>query len=82
MNMKKLLSPVLIVAGIINLILFFTKYYIGVHTNSLCIYTDSINNLMDTLSLCLALIGISFLQKEATDKFKFGFGRMENKLSF
>ena len=80
--MKKLLSPVLIVAGIINLILFFTKYYIGVHTNSLCIYTDSINNLMDTLSLCLALIGISFLQKEATDKFKFGFGRMENITTF
>ena len=80
--MKKRLSPVLIVAGIINFILFFTKYYIGVHTNSLCIYTDSINNLMDTLSLCLALIGISFLQKEATDKFKFGFGRMESITTF
>ena len=82
MLMKKRLSPVLIVAGIINFILFFTKYYIGVHTNSLCIYTDSINNLMDTLSLCLALIGISFLQKEATDKFKFGFGRMESITTF
>lgn len=80
--MKKRLSPVLIIAGLINLALFFTKYYIGVHTNSLCIYTDSINNLMDTLSLCLALVGISFLNKPATDKFKFGFGKMESVTTF
>lgn len=80
--MKKRLSPVLIVAGIVNLILFFIKYYIGVHTNSLCIYTDSINNLMDTLSLCLALVGISFINKPATDRFKFGFGRMESITTF
>jgi cation diffusion facilitator family transporter len=82
MNMKKRLSPVLIVAGIINLILFFTKYYIGVHTNSLCIYTDSINNLMDTLSLCLALVGISFINKSPTERFNFGFGRMEHITTF
>jgi cation diffusion facilitator family transporter len=82
MNMKKRLSPVLIVAGIINLILFFTKYYIGVHTNSLCIYTDSINNLMDTLALCLALVGISYINKPATEHFKFGFGKMEHITTF
>lgn len=80
--MKKRLSPVLIIAGIINLILFFTKYYIGVHTNSLCIYTDSINNLMDTLSLCLALVGVSYINKPATDRFKFGFGKMEHITTF
>ena len=80
--MKKNLSPVLIIAGIINLVLFITKYYVGVHTNSLCIYTDSINNLMDTLSLCLALVGVSFIRKPATDKFKFGFGKMEGVTTF
>lgn len=82
MVIKKRLSPVLIFAGIINLLLFFTKYYIGVHTNSLCIYTDSINNLMDTLSLCLALVGISYINKPATDRFKFGFGKMEHVTTF
>ena len=82
MNKKKRISPVLILAGIINLVLFIVKYYIGVHTNSLCIYTDSINNLMDTLSLCLALVGISYINKPATDKFKFGFGKMEEVTSF
>ena len=37
---------------------------------------------MDTLSLCLALVGISFINKPATDRFKFGFGRMEDITTF
>lgn len=80
--MKKKLSPVLIFAGIVNFFLFFIKFYIGIRTNSQCIYTDSINNLMDTLSLCLALIGISFINKPATPRFKYGFGRMEDVTAF
>lgn len=80
--MKKKLSPVLIFAGVVNFFLFFIKFYIGIRTNSQCIYTDSINNLMDTLSLMLALIGISFINKPATPRFKYGFGRMEDVTSF
>lgn len=80
--MKKKLSPVLIFAGIVNFFLFFIKFYIGIRTNSQCIYTDSVNNLMDTLSLCLALVGISFINKPATPRFKYGFGRMEDVTSF
>ncbi len=80
--MKKRISPLLIFAGTINLILFFIKFYVGIRTNSLCIYTDSINNLMDTLSLILALIGFSYINKPATDRFKFGFGKMESVTSF
>lgn len=80
--MKKRISPLLIFAGVINLTLFLIKFYIGVRTNSQCIYTDSINNLMDTLSLCLALIGVAFLNKGATKSFKFGFGRLEDFTAF
>ncbi len=80
--MKKRLSPVLIFAGCVNLVLFFIKFYIGIRTNSQCIYTDSINNLMDALSLCLAIVGISFINKPATNNFKHGFGRMEDLTSF
>lgn len=80
--MKKKLSPVLVFAGVVNFILFFVKFYIGIRTNSQCIYTDSINNLMDTLSLCLAIIGISFINKPATHRFKYGFGRMEYVTAF
>lgn len=80
--MKKKLSPVLIFAGVVNFFLFFIKFYIGIRTNSQCIYTDSINNLMDTLSLILALIGISFINKPATPRFKHGLGRMEDLTTF
>ncbi len=80
--MKKKLSPVLVFAGLVNFILFFIKFYIGIRTNSQCIYTDSVNNLMDTLSLMLALVGISFINKPATPRFKYGFGRMEDVTSF
>ncbi len=80
--MKKRLSHMLIFAGIVNLVLFLVKFYIGIRTNSQCIYTDSINNLMDTLSLCLAIVGISFINKPATNRFKHGFGRMEDITSF
>ena len=80
--MKKRLSPVLIFAGCVNLVLFFIKFYIGIRTNSQCIYTDSINNLMDTLSLCLAIVGISFINKPANNRFKHGFGKMEDLTSF
>ena len=37
---------------------------------------------MDTLSLCLALVGISYINKPATDRFKFGFGKMEHITTF
>lgn len=80
--MKKRLSPLLIFAGTVNFILFFTKFYIGIRTNSQCIYTDGVNNLMDTLSLCLALIGVAFINKPATDKFKYGFGKAEDLTTF
>ncbi len=80
--MKKRPSPILVFAGIVNFLLFFVKFYIGVHTNSLCIYTDSINNLFDTVSLCLAFVGISFTTQAPTARFKFGFGRMEDVTSF
>lgn len=81
-TVKKRLSPVIIFAGIVNFFLFFVKFYIGIRTNSLCIYTDSINNLMDTLSLCLALIGVAFINKPATDRFRYGFGKAEDITSF
>ncbi len=82
MIMKKNFSPLLIFAGTINLVLFFIKFYVGIRTNSLCIYTDSINNLMDTLSLILALIGVSYVNKTATERFKFGFGKIESVTTF
>lgn len=80
--MKTKYSWPLFLAAIINFLLFVVKLYIGLRTNSLCIYTDSINNLLDTLSVLLAFSGVLFLKKVATKKHPFGFGRIEYILEF
>ena len=80
--MKKRLYPPVIAVAIINFILFAIKLYIGIRSNSLCIYTDSINNLMDTVSAILGIIGVAFAVKKSTEEHPFGFGRMEYVTSF
>ncbi len=64
------------------MVLFVVKYYVGLRTNSLCIYTDSINNLLDSLSIFLAFSGMFFIKKVSTKKHPFGFGRIEYVLEF
>ena len=46
-----------------NFALFLTKLYIGISTNSLAIYCDSINNLGDMLSCAVAFFGFIFVMK-------------------
>lgn len=46
-----------------NLMLFLIKLYVGVSSNSLAIYCDSINNLGDTFSALIALFGFIFIMK-------------------
>ncbi len=72
----------LLLAVFVNLVLFVVKLYVGLRTNSLCIYTDSINNLLDSLSILLAFCGMFFVKKSATEKHPFGFGRIEYLLEF
>ncbi len=80
--MKKHLSLSLIVSIFINLILFAIKLYIGIRTNSLCIYTDAMNNLFDVLASAVGFIGVLFIFKKATAKHPFGFGRLEYLTGF
>ncbi len=80
--MKTKYSGSLLLAVVVNFLLFVVKLYVGLRTNSLCIYTDSINNLLDTLSISLAFCGTLFLRKAATEKHPFGFGRIEYILEF
>lgn len=79
---KARMSPVLILAVLINFILFAVKLYIGLRTNSLCIYTDSMNNLADTLSAGLGFLGLFFVAKNPTARFPYGFGRLESLTGF
>lgn len=75
MRKRLLLPPVIAVS--VNFILFFIKLYIGLRTNCLCIYTDSVNNLMDVLSALLAVFGLYLMKKPVTEKLPFGSGRAE-----
>lgn len=51
-----------------NFILFLIKLYVGISTNSLAIYVDSINNLGDTLSCFIAIAGFAFVLKTSEEK--------------
>lgn len=46
-----------------NFVLFLIKLYIGISSNSLSIYCDAVNNLGDTLSCTIVLIGFIFVLK-------------------
>lgn len=48
---------------ITNFLLFTVKLYVGISSNVLCIYCDAINNLGDTLSCIIALIGFVLVMK-------------------
>ncbi len=47
----------------VNFVLFLIKLYIGIASNSLAIYCDSINNLGDTFACFIAIMGISLSMK-------------------
>lgn len=51
-----------VMAGIagcaVNFVLFLVKLYIGIASNSLSVYCDSINNLGDTFACAVAILGI------------------------
>ncbi len=57
------------VSGVIcNFVLFLIKLYVGISSNSLAIYCDSVNNMGDALSCLLALLGFVFVLKSGERK--------------
>lgn len=61
-----------------NFILFLIKLYVGISSNSLAIYCDSVNNLGDTFSCLIALFGFIFMIKTNEKKG----GRIQSLCSF
>lgn len=80
--MKRRITPILILVLSANLVMFLIKFYIGIRTNCLSIYTDSINNLADSFSAIMGIIGIALLKLQPTKKHPFGFGRVEHITGF
>lgn len=66
------------VGAAVNLLLFFVKLYVGLSSNSVAIYADSLNSLID-FAVCLATAaGFRISSASASEKYPFGKGRAEN----
>lgn len=66
------------VTGIVlNLLLFLGKYLAGTLSGSVAITADSFNNLSDTGSSVITLIGFQLAKKEPDPEHPFGHGRFE-----
>lgn len=55
-----------------NFLLFLVKLYVGISSNSLAVYCDSVNNLGDTFSSLIALFGFIFILKSNSNIRKSG----------
>ena len=66
----------------VNFALFFIKLYIGLSTNSIAVYADSLNNGLDTVSCTTAFAGIALLTKKTSPRYPYGFGRAQDLTDF
>lgn len=76
-NREKQIVEVSIVGIITNLILAVVKIIIGLISGSIAIISDAVNNLTDSTSSLITIIGTKLAQKKPDKKHPFGFGRIE-----
>jgi len=61
----------------LNFILFLLKGGLGIITNSISLTADAFNNLSDTASSFITIVGFKLANKEADKKHPYGHGRIE-----
>ena len=61
-----------------NILLFVIKVFLGLIFSSISILADAINNLVDTLSSVVTLLGFKFSSKPADSQHPFGHARFES----
>ena len=66
-----------LVGIILNLILFATKLFIGIVSNSIALTADAFNNLSDVASSVITILGFKLASKPADREHPFGHGRLE-----
>jgi len=66
-----------IVGIILNLILFATKLFIGIVSNSIALTADAFNNLSDVASSVITILGFKLASKPPDKEHPFGHGRLE-----
>ena len=67
---------------VVNLFLSIFKLVIGIVTNSMSIISDALNNVTDTGSSIVTMIGFKLSQKEVDNEHPWGHGRMEYVTAF
>ena len=67
---------------VVNLFLSIFKLIIGIVTNSMSIISDALNNVTDTGSSIVTMIGFKLSQKEVDNEHPWGHGRMEYITAF
>lgn len=77
MNREKTIIRTSIVGIIANIFLVIGKAIIGVIAHSVAIITDAINNLSDSLSSTITIIGTKLSNKKPDKKHPYGHGRVE-----
>ena len=69
------------VAGLVgiitNMALFLAKLLIGVFSHSVSVIADAVNNLMDSASSIITMIGFKLSEKPADEEHPFGHARIE-----
>ena len=66
-----------IIGILANIFLVAFKAFIGLTSNSIAIVMDAVNNLSDSASSVITIIGTKLARKEADRKHPFGYGRIE-----
>ena len=77
MERNKEIVKVSIQGIIVNIILVVFKSLIGLFTNSIAIILDAVNNLSDTLSSGITIIGMKLSAKKPDKEHPYGHGRIE-----
>ncbi len=81
MNKQKKIIAASACGAAVNLILFFTKLYIGLSVNSVAVYADALNSLLDC-GVCLASAVVILLFSSKKESYPFGTGRVDELLEF
>lgn len=74
---QKNIIKVNIVSIVANAFLSLFKFIIGLVTNSIAIILDAVNNLSDSLSSVISIVGTYLAGKAPDKKHPFGYGRIE-----
>ena len=77
MNREKKIIQTSIIGIIANVFLVIGKAIIGILAHSVAIITDAINNLSDSLSSAITIIGTKLSNKKPDKKHPYGHGRVE-----